>query len=32
MEDKLPLSLEDDGAVEWVSNFPYLGSVVVQDH
>ena len=30
-EDKLPLPLEDDGAVEWVSEFPYLGSVVAQD-
>ena len=30
-EDKLPLPLEDDRAVEWVSEFPYLGSVVAQD-
>lgn len=30
-EDKLPLPLEDDGAVEWVSEFPYLGSVVTQN-
>ena len=30
-EDKLPLPLEDDGAVEWVSEFSYLGSVVTQN-
>ena len=30
-QDKLPLPLEGDGAVEWVSEFPYLGSVVAQD-
>lgn len=30
-EDKLPLPLEDDGAVEWVSEFHYLGYVVAQD-
>ena len=30
-EDKLPLPLEEDGAVEWVNEFPYLGSVVAQD-
>ena len=30
-EDKFPLPLEDEGAVEWVSEFPYLGFVVAQD-
>ena len=30
-EDKLPLPLEDDGTVEWVSELPYLGSVVTQN-
>ena len=30
-EDKLPPPLEDDGDVEWVSEFPYLGSVVAKD-
>ena len=30
-EDEFPLPLEDEGAVEWVSEFPYLGSLVAQD-
>ena len=30
-EEKLILPLDDDGVVEWVSELPYLGSVVAQD-
>lgn len=30
-EDKLPLPLEDNSAVEWVSQVLYLGTVVIQD-
>ena len=27
-EEKLPLALDDDGTIEWVSEFPYLGSLI----
>ena len=30
-EDKLPLALEDEGIIEWVSEFPYLGSLIAED-
>ena len=31
MEDKLPLLLKNNSAVQWVSEFPFLGSVVAHN-
>ena len=31
MEDKLPLPLKNNGAVQWVSEFTFLGSVVAHN-